>query len=137
MSLKLTTYRLGEPRTKGEGLRIGTVRYLPRGVKKEDYARLDYFDVWLPILAPSGKAVSKYKNDYEKNPDKIKTWKKFSDTYRREMTKDTNARQSILLLSELAKHTPVAIGCFCEDETLCHRQLLFELITEQAKSENG
>src|SRR5258708_36166089 len=49
--------RLGAPRKPGEGLRLGTVRRPPRGVPKSDFARLDYYDVWFPNLAPSADLV--------------------------------------------------------------------------------
>lgn len=128
MPVKLATYCFGSPRKKDEGLRIGAVRYLPRGVKKEDYSRLDYFDVWFPIVAPSKKAV----DDYKKAPDNFKAWQGFSKTYTKEIEYTTDARQAVRLLSEMAKRTPIAIGCYCEDEDLCHRSILKRLIEEEA-----
>lgn len=119
---KLQTFRIGTPRKKGEGVRIGTVRFLPRGVKKEDYARLDYFDVWFPLLAPSHKLFQEFRSGK-------KSWNEFSKAYRKEMS-NTDCRQAMLLLIELSKKTPIAIGCYCEDESNCHRSVLFELIKE-------
>ena len=55
MSVRIV--RLGSPRLPGEGLRIGTVRHLPRGVPKRDYASGNWFDVWLPNLAPSAETL--------------------------------------------------------------------------------
>jgi len=119
---------VGSPRKKGEGLRIGTVRFLPRGVKKEDYARLDYFDVWFPLLAPSSELLKWLKS--RKWPSEQIRWAKFRERYVAEMKK-TDARQAIKLLAELSKTTAVSIGCYCENESACHRSILRELI-EQA-----
>jgi uncharacterized protein YeaO (DUF488 family) len=122
-NLKLGTYRCGSPRGEGEGLRIGTVRYLPRGVRKEEYARKDYFDVWLPAVAPSAKLIRSYR-------DGRLSWKSFEERYRGEMRKSTDARQTITLISEIAKRTPISIGCYCEDEGRCHRSVLRKAIEE-------
>ena len=119
---KLQTFRIGTPRKKGEGVRIGTVRFLPRGVKKEDYARLDFFDVWFPLLAPSQQLFQEFRSGK-------KSWEQFRKGYRKEMSA-TDCRQAIALLIELAKKTPIVVGCYCEDESRCHRSLLFELINE-------
>jgi uncharacterized protein YeaO (DUF488 family) len=120
MALQLQAVRLGTPRGKDEGLRIGTVRFLPRGVKKEDYARQDYFDVWLPTLAPSRELIHKLKSGEVSQ-------KQFFAAYRREM-KEPDAKHTIELLAALARRTPIAIGCYCEDLAQCHRSVLEELI---------
>ena len=121
---QLTTVQLGSPRQRDEGLRIGTVRFLPRGVRKEDYAKLNYFDVWLPQLAPSRELLSQFK----KGSISVRV---FFARYRREM-KETEARQLIQLLAELARRTPIAVGCYCEDEADCHRSVLGKLIQAAA-----
>ncbi|MGC1276404.1 MAG: DUF488 family protein [Planctomycetaceae bacterium] len=120
MALKLSIYRYGTPRKRGEGLRIGTTRFLPRGVAKKDYARLDYFDVWLPLLAPSRDLLYWYR-------DGDRTAAEFYRRYRKEMS-ETDARQTIAVLAALAQKTPIAVGCFCEDESRCHRPVLHKLI---------
>jgi uncharacterized protein YeaO (DUF488 family) len=125
--LRLTTFRIGTPRRRGEGLRIGTVRFLPRGVHREDYARLDYFDVWLPTLAPSRALLAKAKSSGQ-------AMEKLFDRYRSEMHK-TEPRQLIELLVEIAGRTPIAIGCYCEDERRCHRSVLLELIRAAARGQ--
>lgn len=125
LRLNLRTYRYGSPRDRGEGLRIGTTRYLPRGVFKTDYALLDYFDVWLPVLAPSRELLQWAKN-------KERTHEAFAKRYENEM-KNTDARQVIKLLAELARTTPIAIGCFCADESRCHRSVLYPLILQAAE----
>lgn len=122
MAFFLQSVRLGSPRSKGEGLRLGTVRYLPRGVKKEDYARLNQFDVWLPMLAPSRTLLQQIKNQRV-------SAETFLRRYRAEM-KRTEARQLIQLLAQLAARTPLSVGCFCEEESRCHRSVLFQLIRE-------
>jgi uncharacterized protein YeaO (DUF488 family) len=125
---RLRTFRAGSARPRSEGLRIGTVRFLPRGVPKKDYARLDYFDVWLPLLAPSRDLIRRARPG-EWSDD---SWRKFAAAYRREMSA-TDARQAIRLLARLAERTPIAIGCYCDDESRCHRSVLRELIEAERK----
>ena len=124
--LKLRTYQIGTPRKRGEGLRIGTMRFLPRGVRKQDYARLDYFDVWFPAAAPSRELVSWLRVDVAKR------WDRFVERYQNEM-KQAEARQAIKLLAEVAKRTPISIGCYCTNEHHCHRSILRKLIEAAAE----
>src|SRR5712692_5794976 len=97
-AISLGTFQIGSSRKRGEGLRVGTVRFLPRGVKKEDYARLDYFDVWFQLLAPSSELLKWLKSrDW---PSEQIRWSKFRGRYVAEMKK-TDARQAIKLLAAL------------------------------------
>jgi len=125
MSLKLTTYRIGSPRRKGEGLRIGTVRLLPRGVRKSEYAKRDLFDVWLPLVAPSRELLKSY-NEGKKSSAQL------FRAYKAEMQAPA-ARHTIELLAAIARETPIAVGCYCEDESRCHRKVLIELIRAAAR----
>src|SRR5215831_12146455 len=118
MALHVTTYRIGTPRRKGAGLRIGTTRLLPRGVPKSEYVKRDLFDVWLPLVAPSRELLKSY------NAAK-KSEAQFFRAYKREM-KEPAARHTIELLAAIARQTPIAIGCYCEDESRCHRKVLIE-----------
>jgi uncharacterized protein YeaO (DUF488 family) len=127
--MNLGTFQVGTPRKRGEGLRVGTVRFLPRGVKKEDYARLNYFDVWFPLLAPSSELL-KWLKGRDWSEKQVK-WSKFRQRYVAEMNK-TDARQAIKLLAGLARATPLSIGCYCENESFCHRSILRELIEHAA-----
>jgi uncharacterized protein YeaO (DUF488 family) len=115
--------RLGEPRAKDEGLRVGTVRRPPRGVKKEDFARRDYFDVWLPELAPTQELVS-WAMEKPLTPDR---WKTFEKKYRAEM-KAPERQHTLSLLAALSKQTNLSVGCYCEDGTRCHRAILRVLL---------
>ncbi|HEY5900115.1 MAG TPA: DUF488 family protein [Burkholderiales bacterium] len=115
--------RLGSPRQKGEGPRIGTARRPPRGVRKSDYGRLDYYDAWLPELAPSQKWVSWALSE----PWTDARWRKYARNYRREMN-DPRARRLLDLLAALSRTTDFSVGCYCEEETRCHRSLLRELL---------
>jgi uncharacterized protein YeaO (DUF488 family) len=124
MKLRLSTYRYGTPRSEGEGLRLGTTRFLPRGVPKADYARKDYFDIWLPLLSPSRELLAWYR-------DADRPVETFYRRYRKEMSA-TDPRHVIELLAELAKRTPIGVGCYCEDESRCHRVALKELIESAA-----
>lgn len=133
MKLKIRSRRFGEPRKRGEGLRVGTVRYLPRGVKKSDLARLDYFDVWFPTLAPTKELIKDYKALLRESVSAGKepgarefAW--FRKGYLRELKSSPDARHAIALLSAMAKVTPITIGCYCENEKLCHRLILLEEI---------
>jgi len=123
-NLNIRTYRCGSSRESGEGLRLGVVRYLPRGIQKEDYAKQDFFDIWLPILAPSQELLRWFTN---RQGDPVKLFEQFRLRYEKEM-KQTDARQVIKLIAELSKNQPISIGCYCEDENLCHRSILCRLI---------
>jgi uncharacterized protein YeaO (DUF488 family) len=117
--------RLGTPRGKNEGLRLGTVRRPPRGVRKEDFATRDYFDLWLPDLAPSSGLVSWALSE----PFTDTRWTTYARRYRSEMRRPA-ARRLIALLAALSPRTNLAIGCYCDDESRCHRSILSELLLE-------
>ncbi len=117
--------RLGEPRHPDEGLRLGTVRRPPRGVPKADFARLDYYDVWFPNLAPSAELVSE-----ALNAATDKEWAAFRRKYRQEMAAPDRSRD-LDLLAALSHQTNFSAGCYCADETRCHRSLLRELLAER------
>jgi uncharacterized protein YeaO (DUF488 family) len=127
--MPVSTYRIGTARQPSEGLRIGTVRFLPRGVRREDYARHDYFDVWFPPVAPSAQLLRWYRT--HKQPSQA-VWQAFARRYRREMQKPA-ARACLALLAEIGKRTRIAIGCYCADEQHCHRSVLRELIVDAGK----
>jgi len=124
--LGVRVVRLGSARQRGEGLRIGTARRPPRGVRKADYARRNFYDVWLPELAPSQKWVSWALAQ----PWTDDRWRKYARNYRREMAEPRAARL-IELLAALSHNTNLSVGCYCEDQTRCHRSLLRELLREQ------
>jgi uncharacterized protein YeaO (DUF488 family) len=117
--------RLGDPRSAGEGLRIGTVRRPPRGVSRRDYGRLDYYDVWLPELAPSAAVVA-WALDREWTAAR---WAQFVRRYRREMRAPAASRL-ISLLAALSQHADFSVGCYCADESRCHRAVLRDLLAE-------
>jgi uncharacterized protein YeaO (DUF488 family) len=118
--------RLGTPRKGGEGLRLGTVRRPPRGVKKSDFAKRDYYDLWLPALAPSQAVVSRAMSQAWTDA----RWKKFERDYRREMSAPA-PKQLIALLAALSHHADFSVGCYCEREDRCHRSVLKVLLEEQ------
>jgi uncharacterized protein YeaO (DUF488 family) len=123
--MAIRVVRLGTERLKGEGLRIGTVRRPPRGVPKSEFAARNYYDVWLPQLAPSAEQVkialaAKSERD----------WKAFIKAYRREMS-EPDAARLLDLLAALAKDSAFSVGCYCEDEARCHRSVLRELLEER------
>jgi uncharacterized protein YeaO (DUF488 family) len=122
MSVRIV--RLGSPRHKNEGLRIGTVRRPPRGVPKSRFAAEDWYDVWYPNLAPSAETL----NLAQKAATPTQ-WRAFLKKYRSEMKTPENAR-SIALLAELSKRSNFSVGCYCEDEERCHRSELRRLLEE-------
>ena len=117
--------RLGTPRKPGEGLRLGTVRHPPRGVKKSDFARLDYYDVWFPNLSPSAELVSEALGASDE-----REWVAFSRKFRHEMNAPDRSRE-LDVLAALSHHTNLSVGCYCEDENRCHRSILRELLKER------
>lgn len=114
--------QLGSDRASKEGLRIGTVRRPPRGVPKEQYAIGNWYDVWLPNLAPSPELVKE-----AQNAATPRDWQKFARKYRAEMARPEN-RRLIELLAALSHQTNLAVGCYCQDEAHCHRSVLGELL---------
>ncbi|MGZ6035636.1 MAG: DUF488 domain-containing protein [Myxococcaceae bacterium] len=123
MSLRIV--RLGSGRSTGEGLRIGTVRRPPRGVRKEETAARDFYDVWFPLLAPSAETMGAFRTDMSDA-----AWRRFTRAYRQEMARP-EASHALDLLAALSHHTDLAVGCYCEDERRCHRSLLRELLRER------
>jgi uncharacterized protein YeaO (DUF488 family) len=123
MSVRIV--RLGTPRTAKEGVRLGTVRRPPRGVPKKDFARLDWYDVWFPVLAP-GAATLKMGLAAQTAAQ----WRAFERQYRAEM-KVPAASQSLDVLAALSHHTNFSVGCYCEDESRCHRSLLRKMLVER------
>lgn len=121
----LRIVRLGSPRQQGEGLRIGTVRRPPRGVRKEDYASKDIYDVWFPNLSPTEDLL---KEGLQVTDEK--DWKAFTRKFLAEM-KAPGARRDLDLLAALSRHTNFSVGCYCEDESRCHRSILRELLLER------
>jgi uncharacterized protein YeaO (DUF488 family) len=123
--MPIQVVRLGTPRDPEEGLRLGTVRRPPRGVRKEDYARKDYFDLWLPELAPSDSLFS-YAHD---EPFTRQRWSTYVRRYRREM-KEPRAQRLIALLAALSHQAELSVGCYCADESRCHRSVLRAILAE-------
>jgi len=129
--LLLSRFQIGTPVTVEQGLRIGVTRHPPRGVPKDRWVVDGYFDVWLPTLAPEAKLVSEI---LKLDPEKTAQREKLFDRYERELLSDATGRQTVELIAKIAERMPVSIGCFCKDETRCHRSRLFRIIEEYAKS---
>jgi len=121
--MPIRVVRLGTAREPDEGLRLGTVRRPPRGVRKEDLAKQDYFDVWTPELAPTSDLVSWALSE----PFTPPRWRRYERAYRSQMGKPP-AKRLINLLAELSHQTNFSIGCYCADESKCHRSLLRHLL---------
>jgi uncharacterized protein YeaO (DUF488 family) len=117
--------RLGTPRLKNEGPRLGTVRRPPRGVPKAEFAARDFYDVWLPELAPSAEVVAAALSEAWTE----KRWRTFERTYRRQM-RQPGAQHLIATLAALSHHSNFSVGCYCEDAARCHRSILRALLKE-------
>lgn len=117
--------RLGTPRSKGEGLRIGTVRRPPRGVPASKFASEDWYDVWYPNLAPSLETMKQ-----ALQAESERDWAKFVKKFRAEMAKP-DAKRSLDVLAALSKTASFSVGCYCENESRCHRSILRELLKER------
>jgi uncharacterized protein YeaO (DUF488 family) len=123
--MTLRIVRLGSDRARDEGLRIGTVRRPPRGVPKAEFASQNWYDVWFPNLAPSPELVAQAK-DAETSRD----WSNFVKRFRAEMD-SPEARRTLDLLAALSHHANLSVGCYCADESRCHRSVLRDLLTER------
>jgi len=122
--MSVRVVRLGTRRHPREGLRIGTVRRPPRGVPKTKYASGNWYDAWLPNLAPSAATI----RAYMASPTDA-AWRKLARTYRAEMARPEN-RAVLDVLAALSRTTNFSVGCYCEDEARCHRSLLRKLLAE-------
>lgn len=117
--------RLGSPRAAGEGTRLGTVRRPPRGVPKADFAKQDWYDAWLPNLAPSVDTMK-----LGQQADTPAAWAAFARAYRREMALP-EADHLLGALAALSQHADFSVGCYCEEESRCHRSLLRALLLDK------
>ncbi|MDH4873298.1 DUF488 family protein [Pseudomonas sp. BN515] len=126
--MSISIVQLGTPRAADEGLRIGTVRRPPQGVPKAEFASRDYYDTWLPLLAPSADLMAEGKAA-ESDAD----WARFAKRYRAEMEGGEGARV-LDLLAALSHGSHFAVGCYCENEARCHRSLLRQLLAERGAS---
>jgi uncharacterized protein YeaO (DUF488 family) len=120
--MAITVVRLGSPRKPNEGLRLGTVRRPPRGVPKSEYAKRNYYDVWLPNLSPSQELVKE-----AMSAENEKSWSNFTRKFRSEMN-EPDAGKVLDLLAALSHRTDFSIGCYCDDENRCHRSILRQLL---------
>jgi uncharacterized protein YeaO (DUF488 family) len=121
----IAVVKLGSPRRVNEGLRIGTVRRPPRGVPKGEFASRDFYDVWLPNLAPSQELVS-----FAQKFQDERSWKIFQRKFRAEMNKPDAARL-LDVLAAFSHQTRFSLGCYCENQERCHRSVLKELLAER------
>lgn len=117
--------RLGSTRHKNEGIRIGTVRRPPRGVPKSAFSSQDWYDVWFPNLAPSADIIK-----LAQQAETPAQWRTFANKYRAEMATPDNAH-AIALLAALSHHTDFSVGCYCENESRCHRSILRTLLAKR------
>lgn len=124
----LRVVRLGSPRAPGEGLRIGTVRRPPRGVPKSEFAARDFYDLWLPNLAPSEALLKAGQAAQDE-----RAWKHFVRRYRTEMSRP-EASRVLDLLAALSRTADFSVGCYCADEGRCHRSVLRALLAERGAS---
>ena len=122
--MSVQVVRLGTPRGPGEGTRIGTVRRPPRGVPKTEFTSQNWYDVWFPNLAPSVETMK-----LGQSAETPAQWAAFAKKYRAEMA-EPDARHALELLAALSQTTNFSVGCYCEDESHCHRSVLRQLLIE-------
>ncbi len=123
--MAISVIQLGTPRRRGEGIRFGTVRRPPRGVFKKDVASDDWYDIWLPTLAPSARLLSSTRASQSPNAGET-----FRKRFRAEMSR-AEARHVLDALAALSHTTNFSIGCYCAEESHCHRRVLRELLVER------
>jgi uncharacterized protein YeaO (DUF488 family) len=123
--MAIRVVRLGSTRAKGEGLRIGTVRRPPRGVPAAEYASQNWYDVWYPNLAPKPETVAAAQHAASE-----RAWAAFVRKYRAEMATPEN-RRTLDLLAALSHRADFSVGCYCDDESRCHRSVLRDLLVER------
>ena len=123
MSIRIV--RLGTARAKDEGLRIGTVRRPPRGVPKSEFAKQNWYDVWFPNLSPSPETMT-----IGQNAKTDRDWAAFAKKFRAEMNA-ADASRALDLLAALSHQANFSVGCYCEDESRCHRSVLRALLVER------
>ena len=126
--MAIRVVRLGSPRAAGEGVRLGTVRHPPRGVPKSKHASLNFYDAWLPELAPSAPLVKLALQAKDE-----RAWRAFERRYRAEM-KQPEAARLLALLGALSHEANFSVGCYCADESRCHRSILRALLAEHGAS---
>lgn len=126
--MPIRVVRLGTPRHAKEGPRLGTVRRPPRGVRKSRYAADNWFDVWLPALAPSAALVAAARSAKDAT-----AWQRFVTNYRAEMARPEPQRL-IALLAVLSQSANFSIGCYCDDERRCHRSVLRQILKAHGAS---
>ena len=123
--MSVRVVRLGTERLPGEGVRIGTVRRPPRGVPKDEFASRNFYDVWFPNLAPSAETVK-----LGQAASTPAAWAAFMRKYKAEMAAP-DAKHALELLATLSHTTDFSVGCYCEDESHCHRSVLRELLIQR------
>jgi len=126
--MTIRVVRLGSERARGEGVRIGTVRRPPRGVPKNEYASQNYYDVWLPNVAPSAELVK-----MAQGAESDLEWAVFVRKYRKELAEPDKSRV-LDLLAAFSRETNFSIGCYCENEARCHRSVLQDILAERGAS---
>jgi uncharacterized protein YeaO (DUF488 family) len=126
--MPISIVKLGSARKANEGLRIGTVRRPPRGVPKTEFAKQNYYDVWYPNLSPSADLVN-----MARGAENDQSWKKFEKFFRAEMNQP-DASRTLDLLAALSHQSNFSVGCYCDEETRCHRSILRALLTERGAS---
>lgn len=123
--MSVRVVRLGAPRQRGEGVRIGTVRRPPRGVRKSEFGSQNWYDVWFPNLAPSVATMNAGRSAATE-----RQWTAFVRRYKAEMS-SAEAKHDLDLLAALSHTSNFSVGCYCENQARCHRSILKQLLVER------
>jgi uncharacterized protein YeaO (DUF488 family) len=97
-------------------------------VPRAEHASRDFYDVWLPDLAPSESLIEQARGASDE-----RAWRRFARRYRAEM-KRPGAARLLALLAALSRRTNLSVGCYCADEGRCHRSVLKALLAEHGAS---
>ena len=133
--MALRIVQLGTPRSADEGLRIGTVRRPPRGVPKAEFASRNYYDVWYPELSPETELMQQAQESVKlraagQTAEADKLWNLFEKQFRKQLA-EAAADRTLGLLAALSQSSAFSLGCYCDDETQCHRSILRSLLLDK------
>ena len=120
--------RLGSPRHASEGPRLGTVRRPPRGVSKAEFSSRNFYDVWLPGLAPTAELLKLAQQAVAAADEP--GWAGFVRRFRSQM-REPAAAQLLDALAALSHSGNFSLGCYCADAARCHRSVLRALLADR------
>jgi uncharacterized protein YeaO (DUF488 family) len=95
-------------------------------VPTSQYAARNFFDVWLPEIAPTADLI----DDVREGGGSEAAWRRFERRYRAQLKRPQHAHL-VEFLAALSHGTNFSIGCYCADEERCHRSILRDVLRER------